>query len=79
LESRVYYAVKLLHFTFSGKITGLRSGEPLSPLQSETFPIISGTYGQWPNLTQHLEAIRNNVLSKNRVRDLYVGAEEEIT
>jgi hypothetical protein len=79
LESCVYYAVKLLHFTFPGKITGARSGEPLSPLQSETFLVVSKTYGQWPNLTPHIEAIRINVLSKNRVRDLYIGAEEKIT
>jgi hypothetical protein len=79
LESCVYYAVKLLHFTFPGKITGLHSGEPLSRFKSETFLVISRTYGQWPNLTPHIEAIRINVLPKNRVRDLYIGAEEKIT
>jgi hypothetical protein len=50
-----------------------------SRLKGETFLVISGTYSQWPNLTPHIEAIRIDALSKNRVRDLFVGAEEEIT
>jgi hypothetical protein len=49
------------------------------PASSESFLVISMTYGQWPNLTPHIEAIPINALSKHRVRDLYVGAEEEIT